>query len=212
MPARSCVCLPLSLACFVQPTTMQTVKGSRKSRVAASELGVRPARESYRSVNGPGDPPGGQQTAFTDGPSALQGQNTCKLQGRFEAADGTRTHDLLHGNRLRISHKRLFLRISAESDYRGLPGIRGLLVPQWSPGVRVGATALVASGSHGVERPRPSHRLTCATPREAAAGYSSQPKLIAHRSRARGAWRRARAPCPVSVRPFVVSATIHSPP
>jgi hypothetical protein len=62
--------------------------------------------------------------------------------GTSEAADGTRTHDLLHGNRLRFPHKRLVLRFSPESDYRGLPGIRPLLVPQWSPVVRVSAAGL----------------------------------------------------------------------
>src|SRR3954468_20203484 len=52
-----------------------------------------------------------------------------------EAADGTRTHDLLHGNRLRFPHKRWLERFPTESDYRRLPGIRRLLVPQWSPGM-----------------------------------------------------------------------------
>src|SRR3954447_16193948 len=52
--------------------------------------------------------------------------------GLGEAADGTRTHDLLHGNRLRFPHKRLLERFSSESDYRGLPGIRPLLVPSVS--------------------------------------------------------------------------------
>ncbi|MDT4932495.1 MAG: hypothetical protein QOK11_387 [Pseudonocardiales bacterium] len=50
-----------------------------------------------------------------------------------EAADGTRTHDLLHGNRLRFPYKRLLERFVSESDYRELPWIRPLLVPQWSP-------------------------------------------------------------------------------
>jgi hypothetical protein len=56
------------------------------------------------------------------------------FQGFSRAADGTRTHDLLHGNRLDNPHKRLVLRFSPESDYLGLPAIRSLLVPQWSPG------------------------------------------------------------------------------
>jgi hypothetical protein len=41
-----------------------------------------------------------------------------RFAGISEAADGTRTHDLLHGNRLGKARKRLILRISPESDYR----------------------------------------------------------------------------------------------
>jgi hypothetical protein len=64
---------------------------------------------------------------------ALKTKNPLDERASREAADGTRTHDLLHGNRLRFPHERLVLRFSAESDYQGLPAIRALLVPQWSP-------------------------------------------------------------------------------
>src|SRR5437899_3551539 len=77
--------------------------------------------------------------------------------GFSEAADGTRTHDLLHGNRLGKPHKRLVLRFSPESDYRGLPGIRSLLVPQWSPAsaeAAVGPMTLLPDGRHPVPGPR----------------------------------------------------------
>jgi hypothetical protein len=60
--------------------------------------------------------------------------NWWDFQRLLQAADGTRTHDLLHGNRLGNPHKRLLLRISTESDYRRLARIRRCLVPQWSPG------------------------------------------------------------------------------
>jgi hypothetical protein len=40
------------------------------------------------------------------------------------------TDDLLHRNRLRFPHKRFLAWFSPESDYRGLPGIRRLLVPR----------------------------------------------------------------------------------
>jgi hypothetical protein len=67
-------------------------------------------------------------------------KNAARRAAFQEAADGTRTHDLLHGNRLANAHKRLVLRFSAESDYRGLPGIRRLLVPQWSPDTSASST------------------------------------------------------------------------
>src|SRR5258708_13843787 len=56
-----------------------------------------------------------------------QNKKTLRFAGLSEAADGTRTHDLLHGNRLRVRHKRWLERFSAESDYRGLPGIRSFI-------------------------------------------------------------------------------------
>ena len=64
---------------------------------------------------------------------ALRKHKPAPGAGFAQAADGTRTHDLLHGNRLHNPHKCSVARFSPESDYRGLPAIRSLLVPQWSP-------------------------------------------------------------------------------
>src|SRR3954452_14074614 len=69
---------------------------------------------------------------------------TARSRTISQAADGTRTHAFLHGNRLDNPHKRLVLRFSAESDYRRLRAIRSLLVPQWSPAAMTTARRGVA--------------------------------------------------------------------
>jgi hypothetical protein len=83
-----------------------------------------------------GGPLGDQETGVTDAPLGSRNEETLRFAGLLQAADGTRTHDLLHGNRLRFPHKRFLARFSPESDYRGLPGIRRLLVPSVSTPVR----------------------------------------------------------------------------
>jgi hypothetical protein len=196
-------------------TRMQKVKGSsrRESPVAERVLESRPLRHHEFSGAITYSLPEMAELERTD-----RTKKTCKSQvfsKRLMGLEPT-TFCMAIVCEFRINACFCGFRLNPiTGDYRGFAGY-------WSPNGPPGyawelplssqAEAMVSNVPRLRERPRPPHRLTCATPREAAAGYSSQPKLIAHRSRARGAWRRAPAPCPVSVRPFVVSATIHSPP
>jgi hypothetical protein len=123
-------------------TTAQKVTSSRT--VAHRRIGIG-TLAGARNANGPrmipGDRWGTEERPALTARQPSEHEKPWNFQGFSRAADGTRTHDLLHGNRLGNPHKRLVLRVLAESDYRGLPAIRWLLVPQWSPGVRVGSTA-----------------------------------------------------------------------
>jgi hypothetical protein len=83
----------------------------------------------------PGDRRGTSRRTLLTLRLASRNKKPWNFQGLSEAADGTRTHDLLHGNRLRFPHKRWLERFSAESDARRLPGIPPISVPQWSPGI-----------------------------------------------------------------------------
>jgi hypothetical protein len=54
---------------------------------------------------------------------APETKKPCDLQGFFEAADGTRTHDLLHGKQWLIRGFPVSMRIRGVGDSRGLPAI-----------------------------------------------------------------------------------------
>jgi hypothetical protein len=100
-----------------------------KSRTNSTRRGreEEPPVAPYRAASGPRPTPQPHH-------KRLQNErNPLGEAGFAQAADGTRTHDLLHGNRLRDPHKRLLLRDSTESDYRRLPRLRRCLVPQRSP-------------------------------------------------------------------------------
>jgi hypothetical protein len=112
-------------------TTAQKVTRSRT--VAHRRIGIG-TLAGARNANGPRMIPGDRWG--TEERPALTARQPSEHEnpGISRASRERLIHDLLHGNRLGNSHKRLLLRFSPESDYRGLPGIRPLLVPQWSPG------------------------------------------------------------------------------
>src|SRR5436309_3287730 len=55
----------------------------------------------------------------------------CDFAGLSEAADGTRTHDLLHGKQCLKRGFPLFMRDPGRSDTRGLPAITVDLGNEW---------------------------------------------------------------------------------
>jgi hypothetical protein len=101
---------------------------------AASQLAFRgPAK-----FEGSGGPLGDQQTGLTDAPLGLRNEKTLRFAGLLQAADGTRTHDLLHGtqtvgpaNDAGNARRRRFLNGSTASADPGEKGpIRANTEPQ----------------------------------------------------------------------------------
>src|SRR5436190_21868058 len=62
---------------------------------------------------------------------ASRQEKPLRFAGLLQAADGTRTHDLLHGKQLRKARVSVLMRVSRRhrmsSDYSRLPGIRTVI-------------------------------------------------------------------------------------
>jgi hypothetical protein len=67
----------------------------------------------------------------SEGPASGGKEKPAHRAGLSEAADGTRTHDLLHGKQWLNRGSPLSMRDQCQSDTRGLPAITGDLGNEW---------------------------------------------------------------------------------
>jgi hypothetical protein len=78
-----------------------------------------------------GGPLGDQQTGLTDAPLGSRNEETARFAGLLQAADGTRTHDLLHGKQWLNRGFPLYMRDQRRGDTRGLLAITVDLGNEW---------------------------------------------------------------------------------